>query len=776
MDFKEGLQIIYGPNEFGKSTIMEFIKMMFYSKRAGEKVSIKNRILRNKYLPWSGSQMGGKIIFEYHGNEYEIQKKLSSSSPSKDEVLFQNISTGEKIILDKGQEIGEYLFGVDVRSFERSSFMGNIGKSDFEIYKKEEDKTAEKIMANFSENSNFNASKRLSEAIIDLESVTKRGGKIPKLRSEIDELKIKIHTLKEKECEQQKIREKIEELNELKDEKLNIQKYLKAIENADYLSKIKKLVSEARNYENLKSEIEKLTSGSKFPENYIDDLKQKIGKTEDLLRRLQVLNFSKPKLKNYKNFQKEYDNIKFLSSKKSDIETSLNKLDRFKNSYYSNKNFCDDDNLNNLVNNYHNLKSHIFCKKSKSISLILYVLNIILLVISFFTFIKIGTNGFIFYIFLVLSGLTGCINLFRYIEKIKNLKSLKQLDSDINKSVLSEKNCLEENLKKYQNKIEKILNNFKFNSVEEFYLNYMEARSTDKINKECEDIKNEIKTSVDFLVKEVSKIEVVKSYQQCKNFIKYLEKLMNDISALEEKIKTKANMLNISDYSLENLKLIEEELSSKLNISSVDVSDLPQKRARIEYLNSLNLEEKISDFQKSVRVFDTDSNEMEAQLKSEEKRLNKMNNYLKSLEIAYNAIENISNNLRKNFSPRLNQRASEIFCDITKNKYREIHIQKDYTILINNNGFDREYDKFSNGTIDQAYFSLRIAISELISESSKDVPLLLDDIFMQYDEVRLVCLLKFLKNYSNLSKRQIILFTCHNRIKELALENSIIDC
>ena len=655
MDFKDGLQIICRPNEYGKSTIMEFIKMMFYSKRAGEKATSKNRSLRKKYFPWSKNQMGGKIIFEYSGNEYEIQKKLDSSSPSKDEVLFQNISTGEKIILDKSQEIGEYLFGVDVRSFERSSFMGNIGKSDFEIHKKEEDKTAEKIMANFSENSNFTASKRLSEAINDLESVTKRSGKIPKLKCKIDELKIKIHNLKEKENTQHQIQEKIEKLNELKEEKLNIQKHLKAVEDSNYLSKIKNLVSEAENYENLKSEMKKMLCSSELPKDYVYNLKLRIGEIEDSCRRLRDLNFSKPKCKNYKNFQKEYENIKFLSSEKSDSEINLNKLNRFQDSYHSNKNCCDNENLNNLVNDYHNLKSNIFCKKSKNISLALYILNIIFLVASLFTFARIGSNNFIFCIFLFLAGLTGCVNLFRYIKKSKNLKSLKKLDSDINKSIISEKIFLEENLKKYQSEIDKILNDFGLNSVEEFYLNYMATQSAGKINEKCEIIKNEIKISVDYLVKEVSKVRSVESYQQCKNFIEYLEKLKNDMLNLEEKIKIKANILNIDDYSLKNLKSIEKELSSKIDVAHADKLDLPQKIARLAYLNSLNLEEKISNFQKSIVVFDTDSNELEAQLISEEKRLNRMNNYLKSLKIAHSTIENISDNLRKNFSPKLNQ-------------------------------------------------------------------------------------------------------------------------
>ena len=104
--------------------------------------------------------------------------------------------------------------------------------------------------------------------------------------------------------------------------------------------------------------------------------------------------------KNYKNFQKEYENIKFLSSEKSDSEINLNKLNRFKDSYHSNKNCCDNENLNNLVNDYHNLKSNIFCKKSKNISLALYILNIVFLVASLFTFARIGSNNFIFCIFL----------------------------------------------------------------------------------------------------------------------------------------------------------------------------------------------------------------------------------------------------------------------------------------------------------------------------------------------------------------------------------------
>ena len=37
IDFKDDIQIIYGENEAGKSTLMDFIKLMFYRKEGYEK-------------------------------------------------------------------------------------------------------------------------------------------------------------------------------------------------------------------------------------------------------------------------------------------------------------------------------------------------------------------------------------------------------------------------------------------------------------------------------------------------------------------------------------------------------------------------------------------------------------------------------------------------------------------------------------------------------------------------------------------------------------------
>ena len=55
LDFHDGMNIIYGDNEAGKSTIMAFIEMMFYGRTAQEKSTDIGKSLRKKYTPWDGS-------------------------------------------------------------------------------------------------------------------------------------------------------------------------------------------------------------------------------------------------------------------------------------------------------------------------------------------------------------------------------------------------------------------------------------------------------------------------------------------------------------------------------------------------------------------------------------------------------------------------------------------------------------------------------------------------------------------------------------------------
>jgi len=75
-------------------------------------------------------------------------------------------------------------------------------------------------------------------------------------------------------------------------------------------------------------------------------------------------------------------------------------------------------------------------------------------------------------------------------------------------------------------------------------------------------------------------------------------------------------------------------------------------------------------------------------------------------------------------------------------------------------------NQLSHGTRDQLFLSLKLALIDQILEGQEPMPILLDDILVQFDEPRALQALKVLKNLSN--KSQIIFITHHRHILELA--------
>ena len=73
IDEESGINLIYGQNEAGKSTLIKFIINSFYGiskNKKGKEISDFE-----KYKPWSGEEFSGKLEYELDNNEkYEIYK------------------------------------------------------------------------------------------------------------------------------------------------------------------------------------------------------------------------------------------------------------------------------------------------------------------------------------------------------------------------------------------------------------------------------------------------------------------------------------------------------------------------------------------------------------------------------------------------------------------------------------------------------------------------------------------------------------------------------
>lgn len=151
--FKEGIQVVYGLNENGKSTLMEFIKLMFYGN-SGKAI---NSSMREKKIPWNGEKLGGSIEFEYKGKEYILQKEFNSKTPLRDKVLFFCVTDGTNISLEKKEEVGEKLLGIGVEDFEKSGYINCLGEGPFSS-----GKNIKEIILNLADTGDENISKNLA--------------------------------------------------------------------------------------------------------------------------------------------------------------------------------------------------------------------------------------------------------------------------------------------------------------------------------------------------------------------------------------------------------------------------------------------------------------------------------------------------------------------------------------------------------------------------------------------------------------------------------------
>ena len=143
---------------------------------------------------------------------------------------------------------------------------------------------------------------------------------------------------------------------------------------------------------------------------------------------------------------------------------------------------------------------------------------------------------------------------------------------------------------------------------------------------------------------------------------------------------------------------------------------------------------------------------------AEEKRLEFRK---KALQLAEEKMKGAAESLGRQTSGRLNRRASEIFSELTGGRYRGVSVGEKMEITAWDGERNIRADRLSRGTLEQIYFSVRMAAAELLLE--EPMPVLLDDTFAFYDEKRLESVLKWLSS----QKRQVIIFTCHKREQEI---------
>lgn len=757
LDFSDGFNVIYGNNENGKTTLMAFIKMMFYgSDRSSSQIS-KN--IRKKYTPWDGSGMAGSIDFTHEGKNYRLEKEFRSSN-STDKTTLCDLDFGTRQAV--GSDIGLKYFGLSAAAFERSVFIGQFGFPEKDSASEGEinSKLSNLVLTGDETVSFETVNSRLEKAKLTLLSKSGRAGELDKNIRLCGELKEKIE---KSEKAQADCNQKAKEI-ELAEEKVAVLQK-RADELKFKLSKEQdiKNAEKLKEFLNLKAQLDvinedlKLKDGGFADEIYLGKLKFCITKAEATIAQ------TKAKQNEITTLEKSLEaglnppedateeNAKLL-------ETEIAELQNKATEKQTRKEVLNDT----IANNKSVKKSNLWV-----ILLILVLLCSALTgALAFLTSsallpIVTAAADAVLICLLVACLISGKSKEKETTEKLNNTQAeIKELENEIAQigELISAKKVRLEAINAALSSSSAVIEKQK-TMLEEAYaeLNSLKSNETEAL---------------------APLLQLFSRYKEVSGFDEILDSI-NEITEKASKQKEIKNQLNfisrdIGQISYEQAKIKLSEISE--NSASLEVDDFEElKRVYEQQVNSISEHKStIAAAKASLKASISSVEDTEKLKKDLQELLEKVHSqkeFCEAADIAMAVLLESFAEVRRSYGSVLEKKASDIFANLTDNKYKDMSISKAFDINVSekDNFGSREIDYLSSGATDQAYLSLRLAVAQLISEDSENLPLLLDDSLAQYDDKRQNTAIKYLKEYSQNS--QILMFTCHKAINDIAVEN-----
>ena len=142
-NFKEGLNLVLGKNESGKSTLMSFIKAMLYGHKKNEREKDGFIPEVKKYKPWNSDKYGGYLILETDEKKIlRVERDFNGKTLSVYNEYGEDI-TNEFSFSKENEMLGQDLLGMDYECFTNSSF---ICQDKSLLYAEDKEHIAQKLM------------------------------------------------------------------------------------------------------------------------------------------------------------------------------------------------------------------------------------------------------------------------------------------------------------------------------------------------------------------------------------------------------------------------------------------------------------------------------------------------------------------------------------------------------------------------------------------------------------------------------------------------------
>lgn len=823
IELKEGINVISGENESGKSTIHQFIEGMFYGFY---KQNIKNKKTTeayDKYFPWENGKDYSGVMIINDKDDIRIERNFMRN---QDTVQIFNNTTGENITKDYPYDAVSKMHqpALNHLKINLSSYQNTISITQMQS------KTSEELVMEIKNNiinigetksidvSINNIMKKISDKKAEIGTERSKRSNYGRLKEEITAIENERNIVAStyEEIKKLKIQENdlIEELGEKEKEKNKIELKMLHLKKQEEEEAVKR-------YMQLKAEADEIDMQLKKLDIFQETSKEEIN---NILIKTNNINIYKDLIED------EYLKVNILKDSKKDLEEKIAEIEGLRIQTGISENVSRDiykfeelesskkfSSTSLEIEKTDELREKIVRSKKDIVStrVLLFITMLVTLIpgsiklFEFFgeTLVSETNNPKLLASFnlakenslITLAGLLLMllVTLLVWLQGKSKQNELIYLEEQINLAFDIEES-IKNRIKEINEQQGLILNQYNIKSLDELYmlrdkkfkeeLAYQEAirkmqsykedieahnKNLEDLNKKINEKKNIIENDSKLIFSFMEKLDV-----KTENELKDLLDKYDTYKRLEQdKVNREYLMVEMTKAKpyLKSINLIIHE-DKPLNFNNGSINKTYE-----DLENELKeLNNKILEMNQRVSVISTEILNKENQVREPaivEEDLNKKYNELEKLTFklnTYNIIEeailSISKDIQNSFAPKLNESMSKLIGIATDYKYTDIKVNQDLEISIVDNETNKLVDvgSLSAGTIDLIYFALRLSISEIIN-NTPNMPIILDDSFVQYDERRLIKIMEVLSKL----KRQVILFTCHKR--ELTIIKKIAD-
>ena len=684
LTLEPGLNIITAPNEWGKSTWCAFLMAMLYGLDTRAKTTKTALADKERYQPWSGSPMSGRIDLNWNGRDITIERATRRRVPLGEFKAYETES-GLPVEELTAANCGQMLLGVEQTVFRRAGF---IRFSDLPVT--QDEALRRRLNALVTTGDDSGAADRLAASLKDLKNRCRynRTGLLPQAEAQRDAIEDKLTELETLNTQCQKLKMRIDEVKD----------WLRQLYNHQ----------QALAYAKMESGL-----------NQIAQAREATEETEQTLRALEAACASLPP--------------------QAEVESKVRELRAFRDQWNAiraeERQAPTEPQKPELPNPFTGLTAEAARAMAREDAREMTELSqskmpLIFMIIGAIGLLAAGGLAYLTaYVFAVIAGGVGLLALIW--GAVDRVSTRKKILAIVEKYGTADWKSWTAPIMEY----------------EQAMIAYSEALKT------YQEVGSDLEVRLMVLRKKRDSLCGLQEPEEMLDFWQEAQRQWEQYDRARAEAMTARRHLEALDAVV---KPVEKPTTpDNLTQSEAQTAQLLAECAAEQQ----RLQNRLGQYQGRMEIIGS-AEDLRLQHKRVSDRIARLEDTYTALTIAQETLQQARTELQRRFAPRITQRAQELLGAMTDGRYQSLTMGEDFSLRASAGQEDVQWDAIwrSDGTIDQLYLALRLAVAE---ELTPDAPLVLDDALVRFDDTRMAAALNILRKMAE--SKQVICFTCQGR-------------